>query len=397
MQLGNWRYSMPYKNRNISVEIDEKALSVAFKDEKYSVIKFLLDVTDLKVRHYYRFDADLQIQGLKHRYFYNCFNSEGKEVHKGHLRSGQRILIPEDTCKVELELLLFSHTPGTAQMSFTLTEDGPYVPRKVRLCAVAWDMIDGEGFKTYEENVANVMKEMDTVGPLKPDMVVFTEAVYQTRRDSKRQPEVHCSRLDDEDVAKLCAKAKQYNTYIACSVYEMPNEEGPKRLTGLLINRQGEIQNIYHKTHLTMDELEGGAMLETELPVFETDFGKVGIHICWDHFFPECSRALALQGAEVLLVTTHGFRRERTITRALENGVTLVSAYTLSEGTMVVSNNGTVLDEAGDKGYALAEIDLNEPIWCPWLACGSTSETNPTYLMERRPELYGLLCDPIEY
>lgn len=73
------------------------------------------------------------------------------------------------------------------------------------------------------------------------------------------------------------------------------------------------------------------------------------------------------------------------------------SAYTHNEGTMVVSPNGTVLDEAGDKGYAIAEVDLNEPVWYPWLACNSNAEPNPTYLMERRPELYGDLCIPVEY
>lgn len=396
MQLGNWRFVKFYEDRDIQVEVKDRNLSIRFQDERYSVIKCLLDVTDLKVRHYYRFDAQLQRNGLQHRYFYNCFNSEAEEIYKGHLRSGQKILIPEGTCRIELELLLFGNAPGTAELSFTLTEAGPYVPRKVRLCAVAWDMIDGPGFKTYEENVANVMKEMDTVGPLKPDVVVFTEAVYQTRRDSARQPQPRFSRLDDEDVAKLCAKAKQYNTYIACSLYEK-DADGLKRLTAVLINRQGEIQNIYRKTHLTMGEVENGSQLETELPVFDTDFGKVGIHICWDHFFPECSRVLTLQGAEILLACTHGFRRERSVTRALENGVYLVSSYTLSEGTMVIAPNGTVVDEAGDKGYAFAEVDLNEPLWCRWMSCDSSAEVNPTYMMERRPELYGLLCEPIDY
>ena len=396
MQFGTWRFTKPYEDRNIQIDMNDKDLSVRFQDEKYSVLKCLLDVTDLKVRHYYRFDAQLQLNGLQHRYFYNCFNSEDVEVHKGHLRSGQKILIPEDTCRIEIELLLLSKTPSTAEFSFTLTEDGPYVPRKVRLCAVSWDMIDGPGFKTYEENVANVMKEMDTVGPLKPDVVVFTEAVYQTRRDSARQPQVRYSRLDDEDVKALCAKAKQYNTYIACSLYEKDDDD-LTRLTAILINRQGEIQNIYRKTHLTMGEVECGNQLETELPVFDTDFGKVGIHICWDHFFPECSRVLTLKGAEVLLVCTHGFLRERTVTRALENGVHLVSSYTLSEGTMVVSPEGAVLDEAGDKGYAFVEVDLNEPVWRRWMACASSADVHPTYMMERRPELYGLLCEPVDY
>ena len=396
MQFGEWISVKPYKDRNIIIEATGRNLNIAFKDEKYSILKCTLDVTDLKERHYYRFDALLETHELKHRFFYICYDSEDMETHKGHLCSGQKILIPEGCKKVVLELLLFSHKPGTAVLQgVTLTEESPYVPRKVRLCAVSWDMIDGGVFKTYEENVANVMKELDIVGPLEPDVVVFTEAVYQTGRDHIRQPNVHFSRLDDADIAKLCAKAKQYNTYIVCSLCE--EDDGLQRLTGLLINRNGEIQNLYHKTHLTMGELESGCILENELPVFKTDFGTVGIQICWDHFFPECSRVLALRGAEILLIPTHGFRRERTLTRALENGVFLVSAYTHNEGTMVVSSNGKVLDEAGEKGYAFAEVDLNEPIWCPWLACGSSSEPNPTYLMERRPELYADLCIPLEY
>ena len=70
-----------------------------------------------------------------------------------------------------------------------------------------------------------------------------------------------------------------------------------------------------------------------------------------------------------------------------------INFRTSARGYLYVS----VLDEAGEKGYAFAEVDLNEPIWCPWLACGASAEPNPTYLMERRPELYTDLCIPVEY
>jgi len=397
MQYGEWHFSRPYEDRDISVETEGTGLSVTFRDEQYTVLKCVLPVTELKRRHWYRLRAPLEVSGLDYRYFFNCYDEAGIEQHKGHIRAGEKILIPEDCCEVTLELLLLSHHPGYARLEeMTLEYIGPYTPRKVRLCAVAWDMIGGEKFKTYQENVDNVMAELDKVSEYKPDIVVFTEAVFQTGRDSARQPAPVYSHLDDPDVAALCQKAKQYNTYIACSLYEK-DPQGIKRLTGLLINRQGEIQNLYHKTHLTMDELESGCILENELPVFKTDFGTVGIQICWDHFFPECSRALVLKGAEILLLCTHGFRIERATMRAIENGVHVVSAYTYSWGTMVLAPNGKVLDEAGDKGFAIAEVDLNEPVWCPWLACSSTAEGNPTYLMERRPELYGTLSAPVEY
>lgn len=47
----------------------------------------------------------------------------------------------------------------------------------------------------------------------------------------------------------------------------------------------------------------------------------------------------------------------------IENGVHVVSAYTYGHGTMILAPNGKVLDEAGNKGYAIAEVGLNEPVW----------------------------------
>ena len=84
------------------------------------------------------------------------------------------------------------------------------------------------------------------------------------------------------------------------------------------------------------------------------------------------------------------------MTRAVENGVYLVSSYTYSHGTMILSPDGTIINEAGTKGFAFAEVDLNKQVWYPWLSCNSCAEPNPTYLMERRPELYGILSAPIK-
>ena len=396
MQLGSWYFKKPYPDRKISITEGCESLIVSFHDNQYTVLNCLLDITELTPLHYYEFRAHLTVSGLDHRFFYTCFNTENKETHKGHICSGDCILIPDGCQRLTLQLLLFSHHPGTALLEdIALVKQGTYVPRKVRLCAVAWDMIGGDSRKTFHENVNNVMAELDAVAEFKPDVVVFTEAVFQTLLDAERQPQPHYNHLDDPYIAALCDKARQHRTYIVCSVYEQ-DPQGLKRLTGLLINRQGEIQNTYHKTHLTMGELESGCILENDLPVFQTDFGTVGIQICWDHFFPECSRALVLKGAEILLLPTHGFLKERLVTRAVENGVYLVSSYTYSHGTMILSPDGTIIDEAGTKGFAFAEVDLNKQVWYPWLSCNSSAEPNPTYLMERRPELYGILNAPIK-
>ena len=391
MELSTWRFMKPYTDRRILIEDQKTSLHISFRDECYTVLNCYLDAKDLKSCYYYKLDAVLDVSGLDYRFFYICVASDGTELCKGHIKLGERFLVPEGCCSVTVQFLLFSHHPGTARLNrVTLTEQGPYVSRTVRVCSVAWDMAAGGKRRTFLENVDDVMAELDAVSVHHPDIVTLTEAVFQTGRDQERQPEILYNHLDDQYISQLCEKARHHQMYIACSIQER-DAVGLKRLSGLLINRSGEIQNIYHKTHLTMGELEDGCILENELPVFQTDFGTVGILICWDHFFPEAVRALVLKGAELLLIPTHGFLKERLITRAVENGVYVASAYTYSEGTMIVAPNGKILDSAAEKGYAFAEIDLNKPVWRQWLSCDSFAEPNPTYLMERRPELYGIL------
>ena len=75
----------------------------------------------------------------------------------------------------------------------------------------------------------------------------------------------------------------------------------------VLYNRQGKIHGIYEKVQLPDAETEQGAVPGNSLPVFETDFGKIGIQICWDSSFPEISRILALNGAEILFCPVWGY------------------------------------------------------------------------------------------
>jgi len=72
----------------------------------------------------------------------------------------------------------------------------------------------------------------------------------------------------------------------------------------LLFNRKGEIIGRYYKTHLQSQDLKYSP--GKDLPVFETDFGKVGIVICADRRWPEAVRALRVKGAELILNPSYG-------------------------------------------------------------------------------------------
>jgi predicted amidohydrolase len=101
--------------------------------------------------------------------------------------------------------------------------------------------------------------------------------------------------------------------------------------------------------------------------VFRTDFGTVGMMICYDVFFSDPARALALKGAEMILMPIWGGDETLAKARAIENGVYLVaSGY--DHPTYIMDPEGTRLSEAKDRGtVAVATVDLNRRYVEQWL------------------------------
>jgi predicted amidohydrolase len=101
--------------------------------------------------------------------------------------------------------------------------------------------------------------------------------------------------------------------------------------------------------------------------VFRTDFGKVGLMICYDVFFAEPARALANQGADMILMPIWGGDESLAKARAIENGVFLVaSGY--DHPTYIMDPYGERLSQAREQGSAaVATVDLAKPYRWQWL------------------------------
>ena len=75
--------------------------------------------------------------------------------------------------------------------------------------------------------------------------------------------------------------------------------------SAVLLDRRGTVAGIYRKVHPVAgphDALENGITPGSEFPVFECDFGKLGIQICWDFAFDDGWQALAEKGAELVVL-----------------------------------------------------------------------------------------------
>ena len=167
------------------------------------------------------------------------------------------------------------------------------------------------------------------------DLMVTTEAINFPGQPHKVQGDI-APLVDDSLrwlVPELSAIARAGSCYIAACLF---SRRAPGVTDGGLYNaiwlfdRQGEVCAVYHKTHLAGDEndyLTPG----DRYCVAETDFGKLGLAICWDMQFPETCQTLTDMGADLIVAPTWGWEWSYGPARAYENGVYVAAAMAVPE------------------------------------------------------------------
>jgi predicted amidohydrolase len=267
--------------------------------------------------------------------------------------------VPSNAVSVRVELhLQWAPNAAVRWSAVSLAKAPPPEPRKVRLAAVHFRPTGG---KTPMDNCRAYAPLVAEAARQRADLVVLGECVTYLNL-GKTEAEV-AEPIPGPATEYFGTLTRQHNLYLVASL----NERAGHLIynTAVLIGPDGKVIGKYRKTTLPRDEIARGIAPGSKYPVFDTRFGKVGMMICYDGFFPEVARELSNRGAEVIAWPVWGCNPRLAAARACENHVYLVSStYEGVERNWMLSavwdHTGKTMALAKEWGtVAVAELDLN--------------------------------------
>ena len=255
------------------------------------------------------------------------------------------------------------------------------------------------------DKAANVERGLDALGRAAAAgarLVAFAELAFEPfypQRPAEAGVAALAEPIPGPTTEAFAARAAELGVVVVLNLFERDGDRTYD--TSPVIDADGRLLGVTRMIHITdYDRFhERGYYTpgDTGAPVYDTDAGRVGVAICYDRHFPEYMRALALAGAEIVVVPQAGTDGEwpeglyeaEMRTAAFQNGywvalcnrVGAEERLTFAGESFVCGPDGTVVARAphGEDHLLFADVDLS--------ACAD-SHARRLFLRDRRSDLY---------
>lgn len=241
--------------------------------------------------------------------------------------------------------------------------------------------------------------------------VILTPELFQGPYFCKTEETRHFATAypykDHPVVQKLAPLAGELGVALPLSIFERDGQEYYNSL--VMVDADGSLAGVYRKSHIPdgpgYEEKFYFRPGDTGFKVWDTRFGRLGVGICWDQWFPEAARAMMLMGAELLLyptaigsepenpsLDTQARWRRAMIGHAVSNVVPVAAANRIGdEAGQIFYGSSFIADDGGallvdmsrtEEGFECVNLDLEEI---------AERRAGWGFFRDRRPELYGAL------
>lgn len=249
-------------------------------------------------------------------------------------------MAPKNLLRFSLLALMFSFAIGSRVIAAE-PASSEKVGRPVRVVSLSF----------RGENMRDVLAVVDAEGARGADLIVLPET-WRGQNDHTRET------LAGPTLQELGKLADKYDTYIVSPIDRI---HGDERLnSAVLLDRNGKVAGIYDKVYPYWSELDFAqpVTVAKEIPVFETDFGRLGMAICFDVNFPEVWQALADQGAELVVWPSAYSAGTSLQAHAINHHYYVVSSTHLGDCQVFDITGEKILDECGE-GIHVSRITLD--------------------------------------
>lgn len=230
-------------------------------------------------------------------------------------------------------------------------------------CRLAtWALNGSRHGRTQEEMLEAGLRLADSIAGYKPDLICYPEIFLKNGGDTGNP---RWAEIAAEAEVRYAEKAKQLGSYIMISVYEPLKTFPDKHYNcAVLFDREGKLVGRYRKHHTVYEESTVNQVVpHYDLPVFETDFGRVAFLTCFDIGWRHTWEALAEKGAELVVWNAAYDGGNLLNTYAAYNMYYVASTVRTSHAKIVDPTGRTIADSSCWNSLCMADINLSTTVF----------------------------------